>query len=327
MKEKFVHYLACPVCRGSLEIFSVESRKDSSIEAGQLRCLQCRKIYPVVRFVPRFVPDDDYAKGFGFQWFKYRTTQLDSHTGLDISRQRFFAQTRWPQNLSGEFVLEAGCGAGRFTEHAVATGATVISLDLSLAVEANYANNGRRDNVLIVQGSIFDMPFKKKFFDKVFCFGVLQHTPDPFKAFASLVSFMKDGGEIAIDVYRNYWKAWLISKYYLRPLTRHMDPERLFRLVTNYVDFMWPLCSAIRKIPHIGPQLNLVLGVPDHSGLGVKGAMLKQWAYLDCFDMFGARYDHPQTLGTVKRWFESQNLKDFDVHQGALGIVVGRGGR
>ena len=60
---------------------------------------------------------------------------------------------------------------------------------------------------------------------------------------------MKDGGEIAIDVYRNYWKAWLISKYYLRPLTRHMDPERLFRLVTNYVDFMWPLCSAIRKIP------------------------------------------------------------------------------
>ncbi len=327
MRAHFVKYLACPACRGDLEISSIEVQQSSAIESGTLRCRDCGKTYPVVRFIPRFVPDDDYAKGFGFQWLKYRTTQLDSHTGLDISRQRFFAQTRWPQDLSGELVLEAGCGAGRFTEHAAATGATVISLDLSLAVEANYTNNGRRDNVLIVQGSIFDMPFKKKFFDKVFCFGVLQHTPDPFKAFVSLVSFVKDGGKIAIDVYRNYWKAWLISKYYLRPLTRHMAPERLFRLVTNYVDFMWPVCSAIRKIPHVGPQLNLVLGVPDHSGLGVKGEMLKQCAYLDCFAMFGARYDYPQTLGTVKRWFESLNFNDFDVNHGSLGIVVGRGGR
>lgn len=327
MKAHFIKYLACPACQNDLEIASIQSHQGASIESGELKCSQCGKIYPIVRCIPRFVPTDNYAKGFGFQWLKYRTTQLDSHTGLDISRRRFFEQTRWAEDLSEEIVLEAGCGAGRFTEQAAATNATVISLDLSLAVEANYANNGHRDNVFIVQASIYEMPFKKKSFDKVFCFGVLQHTPDPFKSFASLVSFVKEGGEIAIDVYRNYWKAWLISKYYLRPLTRTMAPEKLSRLVINYIDFLWPVCSAIRRVPFIGPQLNLVLGVPDHSGLGVKEDMLKQWAYLDCFDMFGARYDYPQTFKAVKRWFESHSFQTFEVTKGQLGVVVGRGKR
>lgn len=324
MKAHFVKYLACPACQNDLEISSIQSRQNASVESGELKCCNCSKTYPIVRFIPRFVATDNYAKGFGFQWLKYRITQLDSYTGLDISRKRFFEQTRWDKNLSGQLILEAGCGAGRFTEQAAATKAMVCALDLSVAVEANYANNGHRENVLIVQGSIYEIPFKRKLFDKVFCFGVLQHTPDPFKAFISLLPFLKKGGQIAIDIYRNYWRAWLISKYYLRPFTRNMDSERLYRRVKNYVDFLWPMCSIIRKIPVIGPKLNIVVGIPDHSALGVKGDLLKQWACLDCFDMLSARYDYPQTFKAVRDWFESQEIPRFEVNGGKLGIVIGR---
>jgi hypothetical protein len=43
---------------------------------------------PVVRGIPRFVPSDGYAAAFGWQWTHFRRSQLDSHTGTTISRDR-----------------------------------------------------------------------------------------------------------------------------------------------------------------------------------------------------------------------------------------------
>ncbi len=97
------------------------------------------------------------------------------YTGSDLSERRFFAETKWDRNLAGEVILEVGSGSGRFTTPAASTGAMVVSLDYSYAVEANYAQNGHRENVLIVQGDIYRMPFRKESFDKLFCIGVLQH--------------------------------------------------------------------------------------------------------------------------------------------------------
>ncbi len=43
--------------------------------------------YPVVHGIPRVLPSgDNYAAAFGAQWNSWRRTQLDSHTGLPISR-------------------------------------------------------------------------------------------------------------------------------------------------------------------------------------------------------------------------------------------------
>ncbi len=56
-------------------------------------------------------------------------------------------------------------------------------------------------NVLIVQASVYEMPFPDKLFDKAFCFGVLQHTPDPKGAFLSIPPHVKEGGKVVADVY------------------------------------------------------------------------------------------------------------------------------
>ena len=325
MKEAYLQYLCCTSCGESLRIDSVESRKEDRIETGKLKCDKCQAVYSITKFIPRFVSNDNYATGFGFQWNIHAKTQLDSYTGLEISQKRFFKQTQWPRDLTGETILEVGCGSGRFTEPAASTNAIVISLDYSVAVEANYLNNGQRENVFIVQGDVYRMPFRKNFFDKVFCFGVLQHTPDPAKAFIALASFPKPGGDIAIDVYRNYWKTWLISKYYLRPFTRRIKPDRLYRMIKGYVDFMWPLSEQFRKIPMWGPKINLMMGIPDHSELGLQGKVLKEWAYLDAFDMFSPRYDFSQKKETVEHWLKSQSLNDIEVDCGDLGLVVARG--
>ena len=75
---------------------------------------------------------------------------VDNKILLRDYQKRFFESSKWSRDLKGETILEVGSGSGRFTEHAVSTGAMVISLDYSIAVEANYASNGHNKNLLIV---------------------------------------------------------------------------------------------------------------------------------------------------------------------------------
>ena len=328
MREEHLVYLCCPECRGDLELAAVAAQGEGvAVAEGRLRCTGCAREYPVVRCVPRFVPVENYASGFGLEWTRHARTQYDGHSGLPLSERRFFAETRWPRRMDGELILEVGSGSGRFTEHAAATGAMVVSLDYSYAVEANYAFNGRRPNVLIVQGDIFKMPVRRGAFDRVFCFGVLQHTPDPRRAFLSLTRHLKPGGHLVIDVYhRHPLKYWFTTKYWVRPLTRRIDPERLYRLVRWWVNRMWPVAALVRRIPRIGPALNWRLLVADYSAAGLRGDILKEWSYLDTFDMLAPRYDDPQALATVRRWFAEAGLIDVEVRYGYNGIE-GRGRR
>src|SRR5438067_13087891 len=113
---------------------------------------------------------ENYAESFGFQWNRFARTQLDEEGG-DLSRERFFSQTRWPRSLPGEVVVEAGCGAGRFTPHAASTGARVFSLDYSNAIVAAKKNNEHLTNVRFLRGDLRRLPFERGFADRLFCFG------------------------------------------------------------------------------------------------------------------------------------------------------------
>ena len=53
--------------------------------------------FPVINGIPRFVPAENYADSFGFQWNIHDKTQLDSYTGFPISHDRVFGVTGWPK--------------------------------------------------------------------------------------------------------------------------------------------------------------------------------------------------------------------------------------
>ena len=85
---------------------------------------------------------------------------------------------------------------------------------------------------------------------------------------------------------------------------------------------MWPACTLIRKVPRIGHSINWRLLVPDYSPYGLRGEILKEWAYLDAFDMLAPAYDSPQTLRTVRKWCAEAGLTDVSVGYGFNGIQV-----
>lgn len=274
--------------------------------------------------IPRFVQGDGYAESFGFQWNKFRRTQLDSFTGLPLSRERLFRVTHWPISMKDCLVLEAGSGAGRFTEVLLSTGAIVFSFDLSNAVEANASNNSHMPNLHLFQASIYDIPLRHDAFDRVLCLGVLQHTPDPERAFANLVRFVKPGGEIAVDIYARRLRSLLSWKYLLRPVTKRMAKGRLFRLVEHAVNSLLPTTVFLRSIA--GRWGARLMPIMDWSNVGLPYELNREWALLDTFDMYSPEHDHPRTIREVRRWFEKSSLEDIVVEYGPNG-VIGRGRR
>ena len=326
VKRHFLPCLACPDCCASLTISSVESEDGYGIETGTLECTDCHRKYDIRKHIPRFVPMDNYASGFGFQWNLHSRTQHDSHSGTNISETRFFSETKWPRQLLGEYILEVGCGAGRFTTHAASTGACIVSLDYSSAVDANFSQNGHLENVLIVQADIYHLPVARGFFDRVLCLGVLQHTPNVDESFKCLLPPLKPGGQLAIDVYDKSrgLQRILSTKYYVRPIMRRLPSRMLYSLCKGYIGLMWPIARLIRKLPK-GRRINWVLLIPDYAGkFDLPDEKLKEWAVLDLFDMLSPVYDNPQYLETVQRWFSESRLADVEVHFGQNGIE-GRG--
>ena len=328
MRDQHVALLVCPDCGNALEMGDVRSRSDTGVEDGELACTACHRVVPIVRHIPRFVPLENYASGFGLEWIKHSRTQYDSTSGQPISEQRFFDETGWERDLSGQAILEVGSGSGRFTEQAASTGAMVVSLDYSCAVEANYASNGPRENVLIIQGDLYNMPLRSESVDKLFCFGVLQHTPDVHRAFMSLPSFVKPDGSLVVDVYRELYglRRLLATKYWVRPLTKRLPPERLYTFCRRYVTLMWPLTRLIHRLPY-GAYLNWRLLLADYRDMyDLPEATQREWAILDMFDKLAPAYDFPQAPATLQRWFEEAGLCDIDVRYGHNG-VQGRGRR
>lgn len=313
-----IAFLVSPVDRSGLSL----RRDDALID-------QSGHLFPVVNGIPRFVSEVNYASSFGMQWNLFCRTQIDKYNGTTITRDRFVASTCWNLTaLCGQSVLEVGSGAGRFTQIVLDAGAEVFSVDYSNAVEANLKNNGPHPHLHLCQADVYALPFKEEYFDKVFCLGVLQHTPNVKKAFLSMVPFLKRGGEIAIDVYRRSWCTFLFPSYYwLRPITKRMNQEVLLKTIRMLAPRLLPVSSALLRLPRGGRLLSRMIPVADYSRAFPQFSreQLLEWAVMDTFDNLAPAYDQPQTLEAVRSWFEEAGLEILYCGPGGVGYVgIGR---
>lgn len=268
---------------------------------------------------------DNYAANFGFQWNEFRRTQLDSITGTDISRKRFLKSTGLePSDLKNKLVLDVGCGAGRFAEIALSLGARVIALDYSTAVDACKENLGSNQNLQIVQGDVYRLPFPPESFDIIYCLGVLQHTPNARRAFLQLPRYLKSGGKLAVDIYPKLWMNVLWSKYWLRPVTKRLPQQLLFRFVRRLVPKLLPISDLLARVPGTHRRLRYLVPVANYRGVfPLNEQQLREWSILDTFDMLAPEHDHPQTSSTLKAWFDAASLQNVRVER--AGHIIGYG--
>lgn len=267
-----------------------------------------KESFPIIGEIPRFCELENYSQSFGFQWNIFDKTQLDVFSNASLSQTRFYGETAWkPSELVGLCVLEVGSGAGRFTEVFLrTTNSQLHCIDYSNAVEANWRNNFKyRDRLHLAQASIYAIPFPDNSFDKVFCFGVLQHTPSFKDSVAALIQKAKLGGEIVVDFYPiNGWYTKLHSKYILRPIAKRLPKETLLWLIRKNIRWMLILfdllCRARLEVLTRFIPITDVRGFPKT----LSEEQRREWAVMDTFDAFSPEFDNPQRIQDVARMFE-----------------------
>ena len=321
-------------CLVHAEPLAVQGGFGSSQEVEHANALACRRgcQVPVVRGIPRFVPSEDYAAAFGWQWKRFRRSQLDSYSGTTISRDRL---TRCLggnlEVVRGKTVLEAGCGAGRFTEILLDAGARVVAADLSSAVEANYANCGGSRRYFICQADVRRLPVAPRSFDVVLCLGVVQHTPDPEQTMAALAGYVKPGGLLAIDHYaRDYPATW--SRRAMRALLLRLPPERARYMALGVTHALLPVHRALwhrrrgfgrlrRYLARVSPVVDYYDAYPE-----LRPDLLAEWAVLDTHDTLTDRYKHLRDPDEIRAILTALGLSNVEVCAAGNGVEArGRG--
>jgi SAM-dependent methyltransferase len=247
------------------------------------------------------VASDAYTDTFSYEWQRFSRTQLDSHTGRHDTHDRLQASLNFPlSELAGKVVLDAGCGMGRFAEIVQQHGGEYVGLDYSLAIDAAQSNAGHLPNVHFVQADIFNPPFKDQAFDLIFSLGVLHHTPDPRRAFASLPRVLKPGGKLSVTVYDAGNKVYVANTRFWRQFTTRL-PRRTLHALSYAAGPLYYLWTA----PLIGNVLRAVAFISLERDW--------RWRVLDTFDWYSPRYmswhTHPEVFG----WFKENGFKEIEV--------------
>lgn len=294
MRRRLVEVLADPANGDPLTLLNDDGA--DPITDGELVSAGGRR-FPILRGIPRFVDPENYSQSFGLQWNRFARTQLDSATGAAYSRIRFETEVGWSRKeLDRQWVIDAGCGSGRFAEIAADNDAEVLAVDLSSAVEAAQANLGHRPNVHVVQADIRQLPFRPQMVRRLYSLGVLQHTPDPLVTACALVGFLPPGGSFALTVYaRRPWTR-LYSKYWLRPVTTRLPPEKLLGIIERLMPVLFPLTSVLYSAPGLGRAFQFVLPVANYvDRRDLPKAIRYHETILDTFDMLAPKFDRPVT--------------------------------
>ena len=285
-----------------------------SDNAGGYVCSACKRVYPFVNGIARFVDAQHYAASFGFQWHRYQKTQLD-HDEVRESEENFLIKTALrPEDLKGKLVLDVGCGMGRFAEVATRWGARVVGVDLSAAAEVAARNLGAREFIAF-QADVFALPFAPESFDIIYSVGVLHHTPDCEAAVKTLDKYLKPGGILAVWLYSGYNKWYRFSDFWRR-YTSRMKPQTLHGIMKVAVPTLYNTQQVLNKIPLVGkPAAGLVQHVfPVNRHKDPEARML------DTFDWYSPKYQSKHTYEQVFRWYEAMGMVDMRIGDYSIAV-------
>jgi len=120
------------------------------------------------------------------------------------------------EEYTSKKILDCGCGTGEFTCWYASRGNQVTAIDLSgpsLQQAREYAEKyDLLDRIDFRQHSVLEMDLPDASFDLVYSYGVLHHTPDPYRGFQNMVRVCKPGGIVIVSVYNLYSRLILREK-------------------------------------------------------------------------------------------------------------------
>lgn len=300
-------YLADPITREPLELTSPEYDTAGRIVSGTL-VTRTGSQYPVVRGVPRFIPDAGITRtvsSFGDQWNYFNFVHFKRHWLQHTVANTFGSTAAFADRL----VVDAGGGSGAQTLWMLESGAKhVIMLDLSHSVDDVVRRNlepSGHVNYDVVQCSIDRPPLRPRSIDGiVICHNVIQHTPSVEATARALFEIVAPGGELVFNCYPVNDEGllrWIRFHIVYRGL-RSVLSRCPFGVTLAYARTM----AVLREVPGLGPMLEksgccLQGDVPPAETEALTKAQRRRATFLNTFDWFGSHtYQHHKTEAEIR---------------------------
>ena len=256
---------------------------------------------------------------YDLQWNRFRILRPEE------DRATFAGRTGLADaDLAGKVVLDGGCGMGRYLRIAAEMApALLVGIDLSGAVVAARELTADRPEIAIVQGDLLHPPFAAGSFDQIYSIGVIDHTPDPRRAFLRLAELLKPGGRIAIWIYRRERPALERIMNVHRAVSTRL-PLGLLMILSRWTAPIggWKrrlMASRCWLVERLGVVLHLLtIGLSMHPDPEVR--------VCDTLDWYAPRYLSRHTALEVKEWFREAGLTEVvDLSVGQVFYHEGQG--
>lgn len=253
------------------------------------------------------------VKSFGDEWLKF---QDFSDNTIDRISEEYFDIVDSRMVNKDSYVMDVGCGTGRWTKYLAKKAGFIEGIDPSDALFAadNLLGNSV-ENVRLTKASTETIPFADETFDFVMSVGVLHHIPDTQKAMNDCIKKVKKGGYFYCYLYYN-----LDSR---GPLFR-----ALFSLSDIIRKFVSSLPSGIKEfvadVLAVVIYLPLVLLVRILRALGFKKfANFIPLSYYHNKPFFVIRNDSLDRFGTkLEHRFSKEQVIEMMKNNGLEEIVV-----
>lgn len=328
MNPRFLDLMCCPKTGEALRLDRAEISSKGDVMSGSLVSISGWK-YPIVRGVPRFVSEEQYAASFGYEWTRWARVQFDcENEGRAMAghtMRMWEAVTKASEEkVRNRVVVEFGCGAGRFLDVVRRKGGVAVGLDLSLAVEAASRSFADDPDVLVVQGDILNPPFRKGSFDGGYAIGVLHHTPDPPRGLSALAKTIKPGGWVACVVYPKQGLYGYRSVARLRGMTNSLRPMLGYYPALIYAYFaayvLSPLFMRGKRIHRIRGLLRFL---EEQWVVSLDYLPDLRWRVLDTFDAITPSIASTHTGEEVSEWMKAAGCRDIRTAEWGETSVVG----
>lgn len=256
--------------------------------------------------------DKEVVHSFGEEWLKFHDF---SNATIDQIALEYFDIIK-PEHVNrNTYMLDIGCGTGRWTKWMAKRAGFIEAVDPSNAVFAADKLLGKIENVRLTKASIETIPFPDNSFDFAMSIGVLHHVPDTAQAMKDCVKKVKPGGYFYCYLYHNLetrgW--WFKTLYWLSNLIRKpvcLLPAGLKRIVCDILAIViyMPLILWVRFLVLIGLR-KIAVKMPLSAYNNKSFFVIRN----DALDKFGTRLEQRFSKKEVIQMMEDAGLINIEI--------------
>lgn len=153
--------------------------------------------------------DKEVVETFGEEWLKFNAF---SEKDILVAGNEYFDILNEKVINKDSYILDIGCGTGRWSKYLSSKVGFIEAIDPSNAVFAANKLLENINNIRITKASVDNIPFEDNTFDFAMSIGVLHHIPDTQQAMKDAVKKVKIGGYFYCYLYYNLENRGFIFK-------------------------------------------------------------------------------------------------------------------